>query len=553
MRKAKVRPFHSPTLVLLALDWPDGNRPDFLGFAISRSPGFRRPDGSEEAESWLPNRIGFDGPELGKEFPSNTSPIQKFQWWDARIDEQDRSREFTYRVWPVVGRPDDLRLVEECGATITVTIPRPEDHGIGTYFNRAVVSSQAFSKMFGDELTEDRVREALDWLANGLEAVVPSFLAGSARTDGAIYHLTDRVWVVPGLEQTTGLVSLVVNQTKKDDANAAAVAALEAPGRFEFQLRTRASIMHNKFLVRTRGDKPVAVLTGSANFTTDGLTTQANVLHTFDSARLAALYLERKKLLEGDPSVAATAAEAGWSQAIRVREATVRVFFPPEPKGSRESLDRVVAAVKRAKKSVIFCLFSPTDRELRDACFEAGDQGKMMFGLVNSITEREPDGEGAGAAAEARVAIYHRSRKNRDVYAHGLFSEKSEPEGFWFETRTLPGRASRFPVFVHHKFVVVDAETDRPTIFTGSANMSNNALYRNDENLLEITGSPRLARIYLAEFMRLYEHYRARATWNRHMRGRARTFKLRKDSSWTGRAYTRGTPEFKSRVNMVGG
>src|SRR6266542_4799872 len=32
-----------------------------------------------------------------------------------------------------------------------------------------------------------------------------------------------------------------------------------------------------------------------------------------------------------------------------------------------------------------------------------------------------------------------------------------------------------------------------------------------DENLLEIKGSPRLAQIYLAEFLRLYEHYRARA------------------------------------------
>jgi hypothetical protein len=78
MTKAKIRPFCSPTLVLLALDWPDGNRRDFLGFAISRAPGFRRPDGTEEPESWLPNRIGFAGPEEGREFPSDTNPIQKF-------------------------------------------------------------------------------------------------------------------------------------------------------------------------------------------------------------------------------------------------------------------------------------------------------------------------------------------------------------------------------------------------------------------------------------------------------------------------------------------
>jgi hypothetical protein len=37
----------------------------------------------------------------------------------------------------------------------------------------------------------------------------------------------------------------------------------------------------------------------------------------------------------------------------------------------------------------------------------------------------------------------------------------------------------------------------------------------NDENLLEITESPRLAGIYLAEFLRLYEHYRARMAFDR--------------------------------------
>jgi phospholipase D-like protein len=65
-------------------------------------------------------------------------------------------------------------------------------------------------------------------------------------------------------------------------------------------------------------------------------------------------------------------------------------------------------------------------------------------------------------------------------------------------------------VHIHHKFIVIDAATATPTIYTGSANMSNNSVHRNDENLLEITGSPSLAQAYFAEFMRLYEHYRAR-------------------------------------------
>jgi len=311
--------------------------------------------------------------------------------------------------------------------------------------------------------------------------------------------------------------------------------------------------MHNKFLVRMKGSKPVAVLAGSANFTTEGLSTQANVLHTFDSPDLAKLYLERKQLLDDDPTIAETAKEAGWSKRVPVGDARIRVFFPPEPKGERESLTPIVEAVRGARKSVLFCLFSPTDEALREACFDAGDEGKMMFGLVNSMPDEDPDDTDTNAATRARVEIFHRSRDNRDVYAHSLFARDEQPQGFWWETTSLPGAAGRFPVYIHHKFIVIDGETSKPTIFTGSANMSGNALYRNDENLLEITGSPRLAAIYVAEFLRLYEHYRARATWNRQMRGRVKSYTLQPDSRWTGRAYRKGSPEYKSRINMVEG
>src|SRR5512136_839152 len=98
MAKVKIRSFASPTLILLAFDWKDGgDRDDFLGFAIERKPGF-----SGKPKSWLPNRIGFDGPVKGKDFPSDQAPIQKFMWWDARIDDKDHEKTFTYTVTPVV-------------------------------------------------------------------------------------------------------------------------------------------------------------------------------------------------------------------------------------------------------------------------------------------------------------------------------------------------------------------------------------------------------------------------------------------------------------------
>ena len=548
MARVQMKSYISPTLVLLAFDWPEGGAyQDFLGFAISRKPGFQG-----EAESWLPNRIGFSGPAPpGRDFPTNTSPIQKFLWWDARIDDEDRGKTFTYRAVPVRGTPDAPVLVEQAATTLRVKIPQPLEGPIGTYFNRAVVSSQAFSRKFGQEPRGKKLHEALAWLANGLEQVIPDFLDRAESVEGAIYHLTDDEWVIPALERFGGQGSLVYNKTKKDQSNAAAVDRLQQ--RIEFLPRTKAAIMHNKFLVKTEGGKPVAVLTGSANFTTGGLATQANLLHTFRSRDLAALYRERKELLEGDPTVAKTAAQARWSKVIPVGDARVRVFFSPEKKDARVSIDTVVKAVKAARKSVLFCLFSPTDRALREAIFEAGDRGKMMFGLINKLSAKEPADGSGDAAARARVELYHRSRQNRDVFAHDLYPRGGAPGLFWWEVATLPGDKAEFPVYIHHKFVVVDAETDAPTIFTGSANMSENALHRNDENLLEITRCPRLAAMYLAELMRLYEHYRARAAWNRWKHKKEDdTYQLKHDARWARAAYTRGTPQYKSRVNMVG-
>ena len=50
------RAYTSPTLVLLAMDWPDGAKfDDFLGFSILRAPGFN----PGEKDGFLFNKISF--------------------------------------------------------------------------------------------------------------------------------------------------------------------------------------------------------------------------------------------------------------------------------------------------------------------------------------------------------------------------------------------------------------------------------------------------------------------------------------------------------------
>lgn len=129
------------------------------------------------------------------------------------------------------------------------------------------------------------------------------------------------------------------------------------------------------------------------------------------------------------------------------------------------------------------------------------------------------------------------------------------PQGFEPELRLFPGEPAPAypPVVIHHKFIVIDAEGANPIVYTGSANMSRNSEQYNDENLLEIRDA-RIAAIYLAEFLRLYEHYRARALsieTRRRGGGASRQLALAPDSSWAKKYYVAGSPEEKARIALA--
>lgn len=594
MEKVTARAFLSPTLVLLAMDWEDGaKRKDFLGFAIKRTPGFRPKQGAPtDILDWLPNRLSFDGPNPdGRDMPSLTNPIQHFQWWDARINTEDRGTTFKYTIYPVVGSTSHYSIVDAAKAEIDCEIPQVEENGIGTYFNRAVVSSQAFAREFGEISTHEQYEAALAWLSNGMNNAILDFItkAKTRQLAGAAYHLTDNEWTIPALAEVKKPASFVYyykkpsGKNKGDNANAPTIKTLKSNENIEFFIRTKTSIMHDKFIVRTKGDNEgdaEAVLTGTANFTTEGLTQQANVIHTFESPELAGYYLERQILLRDDPTKGATAKGAAWSPKIQVGDATIRVFFAPEAPaadkkkdtpGSRLSIGAVVKAVKGAKSSVMFSLFSATDKQLLDACTATAGRKKLMRGLVNSISKKDPRAEAKteNASTVAATWLYETSKNDNMVVGHDSFGKNNTPTGFWQESNVLVDPDKKQPaattkangkkefqvpnVYVHQKIVIIDGDTDNPTIYVGSANLSGNSTWNNDENLLEITNCPRLAKTYVAEFMRLYEQYRARFSWNRNQQHKqGDTFKLTTDASWAKKDYTEGTIEYIARRAFAG-
>jgi phosphatidylserine/phosphatidylglycerophosphate/cardiolipin synthase-like enzyme len=176
-------------------------------------------------------------------------------------------------------------------------------------------------------------------------------------------------------------------------------------------------------------------------------------------------------------------------------------------------------------------------------------------------------------ATEIQVTLFNRSRRDRKILAYSYFRPGSSPAGFLPELSAIdtsrystfaptPGKKAPPAVHIHHKFIVIDGETADPTIYTGSANLSENSTHKNDENLLEIRGSAALADVYVAEFMRLYQHYRARALWNMAHQGPPGaaaeqpksdlpSFALRPNNSWTKDAYTAGSPGYLERTTLA--
>jgi phosphatidylserine/phosphatidylglycerophosphate/cardiolipin synthase-like enzyme len=97
-----------------------------------------------------------------------------------------------------------------------------------------------------------------------------------------------------------------------------------------------------------------------------------------------------------------------------------------------------------------------------------------------------------------------RERAAKGVDVAGIFekvgsdTQYSEMIPFW--CANIPVRQDGNPSFMHHKVIIVDAET----VITGSLNFSDSADTSNDENVV-VLQNERIAAKYLEEFNRLWK------------------------------------------------
>ena len=346
---------------VLAMDLDDTKRKSCLGFSIERTDldtGERRwlpnmlrfksdaleaADISAQAAATVgtkgkptkkPRKTGQQPPEQDAPMVSSArAPIQKFRWGDYTLDPGKRYRyRVIARTEPVaeiirLGKEADRRRdFDSIGGGVTVEIKTENNHAEepAVFFNRGAAASRAYNIRYGDN-DPAKIPDALWWLSRGLEEALISFIGQASGANYAIHaaiyefqkpKLLEALKLAAGRQVDVKVayharVKLVKGKPdpkdttakKNNDAIRTAGITFAKPRDADPQ----GAIMHNKFVVLLKKDAagnlvPIAVWTGSTNWTDGAIYGQLNVGHASYDAKLAAAYEAYFQLLFANAS-----------------------------------------------------------------------------------------------------------------------------------------------------------------------------------------------------------------------------------------------------------
>lgn len=537
-------------VVLLGMDLAARQRKGCLGFAIQRE------DHTENERYWLTGMKAFKetDPGLGPggQAPSRYHPFQSFQWADYTAKP---AHDYTYTVLPLYGSPKHLRQGNAVGVRITTEQEFGQQHSV--FFNRGAVASQEYARRFlnqaPDKLQGSAQEAAYRWLSRGLLEAFVTFINRAKGPRFALYGaIYEFQWpqvlkAVKAASDTGAHVEIVYDGIpgtsgpvhKNEEAIAKAdIAGLCTP-------RTTGKIMHNKFFVLTKNDKPVAVWTGSTNLTENGIFGHSNCGHVIEDADVAAAYLDYWKELKGNPdsrSERTWMAEQNPAPPDPWKEDAALVFSPRKGLKVLEWYTTIAGSTHKP----LFMTFAFGMHKDFQQVYEQND-GVLRFALM------EKEGNGRGLAQGKKDIRRIRALPNVVVAVGHNISVNSFDR--WVQERGKLTQEANVR-WIHTKYMLVDPLSNQPVVVTGSANFSEASTNANNENMVVIRNNERVADIYLSEFMRLYTHHAFReAVAIAKEKGEDKTWKpnyLVSDDSWQRDYFKPGGQRFLRRRYFAG-
>lgn len=539
--RAQAGPYSGAALVgthSVSLGWSFDDaelRNGLRGFAVRRSEF--NPDGEMIEMRWLGGFKRFEENDDGRatDVTSLTAPFQRFRWNEYTLRP---GRGYRYEVFPMRGAPTALTREED--PLVFEFTPTPEDDGnLGVYVNRGVTAARAYFQRFGDVHPEDVEPKgiAYAWLSRGLKESLLDFIRAAQAGDAlhvAIYEFFDHD-VVRALKEADDrdVDVLVVHDAKEGKKSTAEnLHTIHEFGLEEITIpRTTVNISHNKLVIRLIDGVPKLAWTGSANFSENAFNFQTNTALVVRDPAACKHYEDYFQNLTDNPSKVASkpvnreimseadARDPRWAKGT---------FFSPV-----SQLDIVEASrdlIKQARSIVLISAPFGVHSKMK-AALTAAMASRIQYGLANSTA-------GAKIADLRRHATRFFPPKKLKTFAE----ERWDAKAFGAHK-------------IHAKTIVVDPFDDNPKVLIGSANFSKPSCKDNDENAVLIEGDRRLAAIIATEFMRMYDHYRAR-WWIEQLRDKnlPPNIHLKSDQSWSDTAFdpNSASHKFQDRIAFSG-
>ena len=533
------------------------------------------------------------------------APLQKFRWGDYTLDPGKRYR---YRVVPRYGTAEEVirngkeserrRQFDNIAGGVSVEVKTEDNHGheVAVFFNRGAAASRAYNNRYGDNDPED-IPDALWWLSRGLEEALIGFIGQAVDSTyavhAAIYEFQKptllealtraagrgvdvkvafhaRCKIVKGKpdpkDKTAGrnldaIASKGIKLGRPAGGASAAASKKNAPPAAAANANLviamprdadpQGAIMHNKFVVLLKKNAagafdPVAVWTGSTNWTDGAIYGQLNVGHAVFNAAVAKAYDDYFQLLYDNSSadvmrsrnVAASAPPKGLAS---IQHGVTPIFSPQSKLDMIDLYAEICRTGKMVMVSAPFVLH-PSILET----FKNTPAGTLRYLLAD---------KGASLGKKGAVQVFEHG--NAVAVATELDTELHD-----FQGRLLEHEESfhHSGVHIHTKIIAMDPFGADPILVTGSANFSNNSTKTNDENSMIIRGDSAVMDIYITEFMRMFEHYWFRAhlegkTEGGKQKGKNKEERLKglvPDASWTDSYYTEGDRDMLERLAFIG-
>jgi phosphatidylserine/phosphatidylglycerophosphate/cardiolipin synthase-like enzyme len=547
-----VRAYKGDAMTLLAFDLDESLLETFVGFSVHVKQGEREPYFLSNRLSFKPDILRKNGIDNREKLSTLYSPYQKFNWVHVPSSEHYVDNpyfgRYTYEVTPRYLVDDVLKdLDPSLTVSVAIEVSPFRDGQAQVGFTRAFISSQAYAYHFSNNGKLRPNKEDLIFDIKEISGKAKRWNPQSKKMEDTPYTFEEqheylgwqaRDRVMEFLDETLNDNNLTLDVFAFDLDEPMVVQKLlilakqgrlriilddskdhTKKGCFEDQFKELfkkeavdikaivrghyQALSHSKVFILRNGGNAAKVLTGSTNFTTNGLYINANHVIIFNNNKVAQLYADVFDASFGKELMSTFEKTKFAKTDFLISEQelpNMTVRFSPHPKGVADNLFKTISKrIKKAETDVLFAIMN--DRSKSDILDAVRKQVKSDGVFTYGITDSAKD-----------IFLYKPNSK-RGVRVAGKGTETALPPPFNAVAK-VPG------ISIHHKFIVVDFKGKNSVVYCGSSNLAYGPEQKNGDNLIEIRDED-VVTAFAIEAIRLVDHF--------HWRNKKRSAKEKKE------------------------